>query len=119
MANAIFGGSWTNDILLDIRDVMGDKANGIRTLATLYGKETAWTIMNMILYINIWMNTTGLVYLGMPPFFYIGIMAPQIYMLNKVEKNKFSNTSIQTYLNYTTKTMFALLIYFSYTKLQP
>lgn len=114
MTNAIFGGSWTNEILLDIRDVMGDKANGIRTLATLYGKETAWTIVNMLLYINVWMNTTALVYLGMPSFFYIGIMVPQFYMLNKVEKNKFSNTSIQTYLNYTTKTMFALLIYFSY-----
>ena len=109
MTNAIFGGSWTNEILLDIRDVIGDKANGIQTLATLYGKETAWTIVNIILYINVWMNTTGLLYLGTPPFFYIGIMVPQFYMLNKVEKNKFSNTSIHTYLNYTTKTMFALL----------
>jgi 4-hydroxybenzoate polyprenyltransferase len=113
-ANAIFGGSWTNEILLDIRDEAGDKANGIWTLATLYGKQSAWTTAHMVLYVNVWMNTVGLVGLGMNPFLYIGIMSTQFYMLYKIPDKMFSKSSIQSYLNHTTKMMFLLLLYLSY-----
>lgn len=113
VANVIFGGSWINEILLDMRDLVGDKANGIRTLATLYGKQTAWMVSYTILYVNTWMNIMGLVQLGMNPFLYMGIMAPQFYMLYKILDNRFSNASIQSYLNHTTKTMMVILIIFS------
>lgn len=113
VANAIFGGSWANEVLLDMRDVVGDKVNGIRTLATLYGKQTAWTVAYMVLYVNIIINMAGLTQLGMNPFVYIGIMCPQFYMLQKIRDSKFSKKSIQSYLNHTTKTMIVLLIYLS------
>jgi hypothetical protein len=45
----------------------------------------------------------------------MGIMAPQFYMLQKIRDSKFSNESIQSYLNHTTKTMFAILYYLIYT----
>jgi geranylgeranylglycerol-phosphate geranylgeranyltransferase len=99
VANAIFGGSWTNEVLLDMRDVAGDKANGIRTLTTLY--------------VNMMINMVRLAQLGMNPFLYMGIMAPQFYMLYKILYNRFSNASIQSYLNHTTKTMMVILIIFS------
>lgn len=113
VANAIFGGSWTNEVLLDMRDVAGDKANGIRTLTTLYGKQTAWTVAYTILYVNMMINMVRLAQLGMNPFLYMGIMAPQFYMLYKILYNRFSNASIQSYLNHTTKTMMVILIIFS------
>ena len=119
IANVIFGGSWTNEILLDIRDEKGDRTNDIRTLATLYGKQTAWTITYIILYVNMMMNMVmimkGLIQTGLDPFLYMGIMAPQFYMLQKIRDSKFSNESIQSYLNHTTKTMFAILYYLIYT----
>jgi 4-hydroxybenzoate polyprenyltransferase len=120
VANAIFGGSWTNEILLDIRDEEGDRTNHIRTLATLYGKETAWTIAYIILYVNMMMNMVmimkGLVQNGVKPFLYMGVMVPQFYMLQKIRWSNFSNGSIQSYLNHTTKTMVVILIILSCIK---
>ena len=116
ITNAIFGGSWTNEILLDIRDEEGDRTNHIPTLTTLYGKETAWTIAYIILYVNTWMNIIGLVQLVMNPFLYIVFMAPQLYMLQKIRGSNFSNASIQSYLKHTTKTMMVILIILSCIK---
>jgi 4-hydroxybenzoate polyprenyltransferase len=117
VANAIFGGSWTNEILLDIRDEEGDRTNHIRTLATLYGKQTAWTIAYILLYVNMLMNMVmimkELIRTGVHPFLYMGVMVPQFYMLQIIRWSNFSNGSIQSYLNHTTKTMVVILIIFS------
>lgn len=116
VANSIFGGSLTNEILLDIRDEKGDRMNHIWTLATLYGKQTAWTIAYTILYVNILMNMIGLIRIGVNPILYIVIMGPQFYMLQKIMDSKFSKKSIQSYLNHTTRTMMVILFILSYSK---
>ena len=115
-ANVIFGGSWVNEILLDMRDYQGDRLHGIRTLATLYGKQTSWTIAYMILYINMMMNIVGLLQLRMNPSVYLGIMIPQLFMLRKIQRSMFSTDSIQSYLKHTTKTMMAILFYILYKR---
>jgi hypothetical protein len=52
ITNAIFGGSWVNELLLDIRDQEGDTKENISTMATVFDKQTTWTIAQIILHIN-------------------------------------------------------------------
>lgn len=111
-ANSIFGGSWVNEIILDIRDEIGDKKSGIHTLVTLFGNKSAWSIAFLILYVNIIMNIIWLLKLGIHPGIYIGIMAPQIYKLYCMNNCMFSKDLIQCYLKYTNQTMIALLLFF-------
>jgi 4-hydroxybenzoate polyprenyltransferase len=56
----------TNEIILDMRDIEGDKQNSIVTIPTLFGNENAWTITNLIMNYNIISNTVALSYLYNP-----------------------------------------------------
>jgi 4-hydroxybenzoate polyprenyltransferase len=103
-----------NEIILDIRDEAGDRNQGIHTIATLYGKQTAWTIAYFVSYINTMMNIVGLLFVGIHPRFYIGIMIPQIYKLYFINKSMFSRESILSHLKYTNQTMVALLLFFMF-----
>jgi len=112
LTNMIFGGSWVNEILLDIRDKKGDSKEHISTIATVWGNTSAWTIAFLILYINILMNTIGLLHQKINPFAYITLVVSQQYVLHDIPFNDFSIDSIQRYLQYTTKILFILLLYF-------
>ena len=55
--NLIFTGSWSNEIILDIRDYEGDKKQQLQTIPTILGKEIAWTCAGLVLYIGVAVNT--------------------------------------------------------------
>jgi 4-hydroxybenzoate polyprenyltransferase len=112
ITNAIFGGSWVNELLLDIRDQEGDTKENISTMATVFDKQTTWTIAQIILHINTIMNIVGLLHYGIPPYMYTAIMISQYASLNKVKYELYSLDAIRSYLQYTGKTLFVLLIYF-------
>jgi len=89
----IFYGSLTNEIILDMRDIEGDKQNSIITIPTLFGNENAWTITNLIMNYNIISNTVALSYLYNPKigsiiFF---IVTPIMLKLYDIKKDNYSN----------------------------
>lgn len=112
LANLIFTGSWSNEILLDIRDYEGDKKQHIQTISTVFGKKVGWYSALLVLSMGTTINSFELSYLFYNKiaivFFLLHI--PQIYYLFKIKKD-FSNQSILYYMNYTNKTLFVLLLY--------
>lgn len=58
--NMIFLASFTSEILLDISDEMGDRINGLKTLPIVFGKDRAWDLAYMSMYMNIMFNALDL-----------------------------------------------------------
>jgi 4-hydroxybenzoate polyprenyltransferase len=99
----IFFGSWTNEILLDIRDTEGDKVNNIQTIPILFGKETSFKISSAILNYCIITNSLALLYLynNIQVVLAIPIIFSSLLVnLQKIKKNNFSNESIVNYMKY-------------------
>lgn len=111
--NLVFTGSWTNEILLDIRDYEGDKKQKLKTLPTILGKETSWTCAGLVLYIGVAVNAMKLVTLFNFPtaLCFIGCVLPQFYYLFKIKKDEYSNKSIKKYMKHTNITLILLLLY--------
>jgi len=112
LSNLIFTGSWSNEILLDIRDYEGDKQQGIQTLPTFFGKKIGWYSALLVISIGTTINSFELSYLfnNKIAFIFSLLYVPQIYYLFQIKKD-FSRKSIQRYMNYTNKTLFVLLLY--------
>jgi len=109
----IFYGSLTNEIILDMRDIEGDKQNSIITIPTLFGNENAWTITNLIMNYNIISNTVALSYLYNPKigsiiFF---IVTPIMLKLYDIKKDNYSVISIKKYMSFSNYPLFFTLIY--------
>jgi geranylgeranylglycerol-phosphate geranylgeranyltransferase len=110
----IFFGSLNNELLLDIKDIKGDKQNNIITVPVLLGEKKSLIIINLLLYYNIISNTLSLIKLhnnlliGIIP---ILIFIPMIKNINKICKSNYSSESIDYYLKNTTIPMFLLLLY--------
>jgi 4-hydroxybenzoate polyprenyltransferase len=111
--NLVFTGSWTNEILLDIRDYEGDKKLKLKTLPTILGKETSWTCAGLVLYMGVAVNAMKLVTLFNFPtaLCFIGSVMPQFYYLFKIKKDEYSNESIKKYMKHTNITLILLLLY--------
>lgn len=112
LTNFIFTGSWTNEILLDIRDYDGDKEQSIQTLPTFFGKKIGWYSALMVISIGTTINSLELEYLFNKKiaFVFSLLHLPQFYYLFQIKKD-FSKQSIISYMNYTNKTLFVLLLY--------
>jgi len=112
----IFYGSLSNEILLDIRDYDGDKANKIYTLPVIFGKDIALISANIITNLNIMSNGLALMYLT--NFYYGGLLILLCFPLsfnlfqlrNKNNKNN-SNEQIIKVVNDTTIPLFFILLY--------
>jgi 4-hydroxybenzoate polyprenyltransferase len=61
--SSVFLGSLTNEVLLDMSDVNGDKAHGIWTVPVLFGQTISWIFATAILIINTVTTASGLLYL--------------------------------------------------------
>jgi geranylgeranylglycerol-phosphate geranylgeranyltransferase len=59
----IFFGSLNVEILMDIIDMDGDKKNGVKTLANLYGKEFAWNFAHNICFFSILTTSFSMMFL--------------------------------------------------------
>jgi len=109
----IFCGSFTNEILLDIRDSKGDVKQGIYTIANTFGKIPAFYIAYLTWYITILINT---VKMAISRNIVVGgilctILYPQLVYLERVVTRKISKEAIQNYLKQSNWTMIRLLLY--------
>lgn len=110
----IFFGSLNNELLLDIKDIKGDKQNNIITVPVLLGEKKSLIIINSLLYYNIISNTLSLIKLhnnlliGIIPIF---IFIPMIKNINKIWKSNYSSESIDLFTKNTTIPMFLVLLY--------
>jgi 4-hydroxybenzoate polyprenyltransferase len=110
----IFFGSWSNEIILDMRDIEGDKNNKIVTIPTLFGNDFSWYLLQTINNYNIISNSLSMAYLYNSPRIGSGIvfiLTPLLVNLYQVKREKYSLESIK---NYTQKSNYPLLALMSY-----
>ena len=110
----IFFGSWSNELILDIRDIEGDKNNKIVTIPTLFGKEYSWLLIYIINNYNIVSNSLSIAYLYNSPGIgsvIVVILSPLLVNLFKVKQEKYSLESLK---NYTQKSNYPLLVLLCY-----
>ena len=75
----VFQSSVYSELLLDIRDYEGDRANNIITVPVLFGKENAWILSGILLFYNIISNTFSLMYIRNDGAFFTGTAASSPY----------------------------------------
>ena len=110
----IFFGSWSNEIILDMRDIEGDKNNKIVTIPTLFGNDFSWYLINTINNYNIISNSLSMAYLYNSPRIGSGIviiLTPLLVNLYQVKKEKYSLESIKSYTQKSNYPLLALIIY--------
>ena len=110
----LFFGSWSNEVLLDMRDIEGDKNNNINTFPVLFGNKKSWIFTNIILYYGIISNTLSIGYFynnkiiaGLIPI----ILSPLLINLYNIKKQNYSKQSIINYMNYSNYPLVILLFY--------
>jgi len=109
----VFYGSLSNEILLDIRDYEGDKANKIYTLPVIFGKQFSLICTSIITNLNIMSNSLSLMYITDPA---IGVLlavicSPISFNLFKLKNNDYSESDISRIVNETNKPLFLMLLY--------
>lgn len=112
--NIIFFGSLCNEILLDIRDLEGDKKYNIITIPVLFGKDIAWIIASFIALFNIFANSFSIIYIYKNIDFgliLLIIFSPLLFNLYQLKKYKYSEESIINYMKFSNLPLFILLIY--------
>lgn len=110
----IFFGSWSNEIILDMRDIEGDKNNKIVTIPTLFGNDFSWLLIYTINNYNIISNSLSIAYLYNSPGIGSGIvfiLSPLLINLYKVKTAKYSLESIKDYTQKSNYPLLALMIY--------
>ena len=110
----LFFGSWSNEVLLDMRDIEGDKNNNINTFPVLFGNKKSWIFTNIILYYGIISNTLSIGYFynnkiiaGLIPI----ILSPLLINLYNIKKQNYSKQSIINYMKYSNYPLVILLFY--------
>jgi len=111
--NLIFFGSFTNEIILDIRDYDGDKKQNINTIPTIFGKKISWIFISLLLYLNLLYNSFifNNLFNYKISILYNLIMIPQLKYLYNIKKNNYCNNAISKYMKQTNNTLFILLLY--------
>ncbi len=110
----IFFGSWSNELILDMRDIEGDKNNNIVTVPTLFGKDFSWLLVYTINNYNIISNSFSIAYLYNSSgigFAIVPILSPLLVNLYKIKKEQYSLESMK---NYTQKSNYPLLVLICY-----
>ena len=109
----LFFSVWYNEVLLDMKDIEGDRENNIYTIPVLYGPKNAWIFAFFLLYFNIISNTLSLSYLfgrsiGMIlPL----IFSPIVYDCLSIPRESFSKESIKHALKNTKNPLFIFVLY--------
>jgi geranylgeranylglycerol-phosphate geranylgeranyltransferase len=112
----VFYGSLSNEILLDIRDYEGDKANKIYTLPVIFGKKFSLVCATIITNLNILSNSLSLMYLtditlGLLLAVICSPILFNIFNLFTLKNNHYSENEISTVVNETNKPLFFMLLY--------
>lgn len=97
--NVIFMGSFTSEILLDISDEMGDRINGLKTLPIMVGKDKAWDLAYMSMYLNIMVNSCDLLRTFGPwaGICLIMICGPALDWIREIRYHEYSRYLIREY----------------------
>ena len=111
--NYIFWGSITNELMMDISDLEGDKQSGIKTLPVIINKPATLFLVHSILFCNTMSNSLSLVYLYnnvqygiIPVLLYVPIFVDLI----KVKNQGYSSYTINKTLNNSMIPMFLFLL---------
>lgn len=97
--NVIFMGSFTSEILLDISDETGDRINGLKTLPIMVGKDKAWDLAYMSMYMNIMVNAWYLLRTFGPwaGICLIMICGPALDWIREIRYHEYSRYLIRDY----------------------
>ena len=112
--NYIFWGSITNELMMDISDLEGDKQSGIKTLPVIINKPASLFLVHSILFCNTMSNSLSLVYLynnvqyGIIP---VLLYVPIFVDLLKVKNQEYSSYTINKTLKDSMIPMFLFLLY--------
>jgi len=110
----LFFGSLYNELLLDIRDYYGDKANNIKTIPVLIGIQKTWILAKYLLKYNLFSNGLSLVYLYHN--YSIGlaliVLSSSLFIMhNQIRKEQYTEEIILRAVNDTNKTLFLMMFY--------
>jgi len=104
----VFAGSLHNELLLDIRDVEGDKAANINTIPVLFGKTAAWKLARFVVIVDLLIIIRKMSYQSIPLL--IATM-PLLYNLHILRTSDFNKNSIIFAVKNTTLPLFISLLY--------
>lgn len=107
-AQHVFAGSLHNELLLDIRDVEGDKAANIKTVPVLFGKVAAWKLAKYIMILNTAVIVRKMSYQSIP---LIIATLPLFYNLHILRTHDFNKNTLKTAVKKTTIPLFISLLY--------
>jgi geranylgeranylglycerol-phosphate geranylgeranyltransferase len=109
----VFFGSFTNELLLDMRDKYGDKINKITTIPVKYGNRISWRIALSLLFTNIMWNAFEIlkIYGLIKSVLFIMLCSPFYTNMLKIKQNSYSKSMILYFLEESTKNMLVILIY--------
>jgi len=109
----VFYGSLSNEILLDIRDYDGDKANKICTIPVIFGKKFSLLCASIITNLNIMSNSLALMYITDSVFGLLlaVICSPISFNLFKLKNNDYSENEISKVVDETNTPLFLMLLY--------
>jgi len=109
----IFFGSFTNELLLDMRDRFGDKINKIITIPVKYGNRVSWRIALSLLFTNVLWNSFEIfkIYGFIKSLLFIMLCSPFYTNLLKIKQNGYAKPMILHFLEESTKYLFLILVY--------
>jgi 4-hydroxybenzoate polyprenyltransferase len=109
----IFLGSFQNELLLDMRDVEGDRENGIITIPTLFGKANSWKLANMILFTNLLVNIQKIIQLNdlKTGTIFLFLFSPLFYQLREIKKKKYDKKVIRESVKNTNLPLFMVMLF--------
>ena len=109
----IFFGSFTNELLLDMRDKYGDKINKIITIPVKYGNRISWRIALSLLFTNVMWNAFEIlkIYGFIKSVLFIMLCTPFYTNMLKIKQNGYSKSIILYFLEEVPKNLLIILIY--------
>lgn len=104
----VFAGSLHNELLLDIRDIEGDKSANIKTIPVLFGKVATWKLVTSVMLLNVAIIARKMSYQSIP---IIVATLPLFYRLYIVRTHDFNKNTLKTAVKNTTIPLFISLLY--------
>lgn len=112
--NMIFLGSLSNEIVLDIRDMEGDRLNNIFTIPVIFGPKIASIFTNVIVLFNLSRTSMSLGYFyeNVWVALFISVLFLPIQCGSyEINENNYSEKSIKEFLKNANISLFAILVY--------
>ena len=111
--SSVFFGSLYNEIILDMRDVEGDRLHGIYTLPVLFGLPLSYALASFFVYFNLEIHFLTLYYLFDIPraIGYLLCYSPLILQLHRIREQNMSKESLARASKESTLPLLLILLY--------